>query len=385
MPSRKPSIPPRHQPGESPTKLEEEEAIQQELDCATSPSVTQKETKAASASPFFTADTAALCESIQLIRQQQQQQQQQQLATLLSQLSCKLDTFISKTQPGEAGPSEVRHSAPPRKEEEPIDVYSSDDDEEFYHEAPSGDYVPHALYRSRIGAGFAKRSPPDLAPDKPEYYTIDDQVTRHLASSKYSAKLTEYNLTVSQAFFSAIVLEAAKDACSAHADGDDKAVGILLHQIVNNLSVTTDLQKDRMFFLEVSSDPNAPCNKKDFAHDILRNNFVPSVREHGVSDTTAREFAHYEGQRRKAILGASAKAAAHRHLAASSGWAGSSSGGGSSSSKRTDPKTSRPKPAQGSSGKDSRQQRQPTAERAESDTKKGKEKKEKRVSFEDDA
>ena len=49
-------------------------------------------------------------------------------------------------------------------------------------------FFDHTFYRHKIGEGFSQRQPSDLAPSKPAYFNIDDQVARSLADSKFDAK-----------------------------------------------------------------------------------------------------------------------------------------------------------------------------------------------------
>ncbi len=67
------------------------------------------------------------------------------------------------------------------------------------------DYVNHIYYQDRIEEGFAKRYPSRLFfLSKQGYYAINDQVLRSLTSSEYSAKASEYTITVADALFSAV-------------------------------------------------------------------------------------------------------------------------------------------------------------------------------------
>ncbi len=65
-----------------------------------------------------------------------------------------------------------------------------DDEEESSEEDEVGEqrFVDHTYYRHKIGEGFAQRQPSDLAPSKPAYFNIDNQVARSLRDSKYAAK-----------------------------------------------------------------------------------------------------------------------------------------------------------------------------------------------------
>ncbi len=71
-----------------------------------------------------------------------------------------------------------------KREEEEEDQSSDNDDEEVGEQR----FVDHTYYRHKIGEGFAQRQPSDLAPSKPAYFNIDDQVARTPGDSKYAAK-----------------------------------------------------------------------------------------------------------------------------------------------------------------------------------------------------
>ncbi len=139
------------------------------------------------------------------------------------------------------------------------------------------DYVSHALYRDIIAEGFDKSSPSRSAPNKPTYFPIDDSVTRTLTVSKYSAKALEYSITVANAFYSSVT-RAALDNAIAAAIEDDNAVALcLIGQVSNNMAAIEELHRDKMFSLDLTSDPNSSATEQDFANNILRNEFTPGV------------------------------------------------------------------------------------------------------------
>ena len=121
-------------------------------------------------------------------------------------------------------------------------------------------------------------------------------------------------VTVANAFFAAITNEAQKDAIEAFEAGNYKATRRLSKKISINLGVTSDMQRDTMFFLNINSDPGATTKQKSFANDILRNKFTPGLIDRGGSSSTQGEFQLYEEQCLRATVGASAKAQANRHL-----------------------------------------------------------------------
>ncbi len=140
------------------------------------------------------------------------------------------------------------------KREENDEEETSDDDDK---EVGEYSFVDHIYYRHKIGEGFAQRQPLDLASSKPAYINIDDQVARTFGESKFAAKRQEYSIEVANAFFTAIANEVQKDALEAFEAGSYKTTQKLFKQVVNNLAATTDMQGDRMLFLNINSDPVA--------------------------------------------------------------------------------------------------------------------------------
>jgi hypothetical protein len=116
-----------------------------------------------------------------------------------------------------------------------------------------------------------------LAPNKPAYFPIDDPVTRTLTASKYSAKAQEYSITVANAFFASVTKASLDDAISAVLEGDEQSALTLLAQVSNNMAAIEDMHRDRMLFLDLTSDPNSSATERDYANNILRNEFTPGV------------------------------------------------------------------------------------------------------------
>ena len=54
------------------------------------------------------------------------------------------------------------------------------------------------------------------------------------------------------------------------------------------------LHRDRMLFLDLTSDPNASATEKDNAKNILRNEFTPGVQNKGGSSKANKNFAAYQ-------------------------------------------------------------------------------------------
>ncbi len=83
-----------------------------------------------------------------------------------------------------------------------------------------------------ISEGFENRAPSRQAPNTRAYLPIDDPVTRTLTTSKYSAKSSEYSITVANAFFPSVTKEALDDAIAANIDGGySETVATLLGQV----------------------------------------------------------------------------------------------------------------------------------------------------------
>ena len=240
----------------------------------------------------------------------------QQLHHLVSTLSDKVDDLSRKQnyeelQPEDNGENNIapshaddggRVTAGDEREDE-------DDEEESSEEDEVGEqrFVDHTFYRHKIGEGFAQRRPSDLAPSKPAYFNIDDQVSRSLADTKFSAKRQEYSVTVANAFFAAIANEAQKDAIEAFQAGNYKTALKLFKQVSANLGASSNMQGDRILFLNINSAPGATSKQKSFANDFLRNEFTPRVTDRGGSSSTQKKFQLYEEQCLNAPIGASAK------------------------------------------------------------------------------
>ena len=305
--------------------------------------------EAASASQPQNQDPSIFFETFSNVCQQQLEQQQhnQRLYGLIERITEKLD-LVSEQSISARDLLEARlqaprptedenHTAPGGQAQGSLNNGSNNDDDDDDDFAVL--YVDHTFYRHKIGEGFIQRQPSELAPAKPAYFNIDDQVTRSLNDTKTSARRAEYTVTVANAFYASIAHEAQKDAVEALEAGDVKNALCLLKQVSNNLGATRDMLTDRMLFLNINADPGATSKQKSFANDILRNEFTPGVEDRGGSSKTHKYFKLYEEQCLKAMLGASAKAQANRHLAAGSygngGGAGSSSSSSSANTKKS--------------------------------------------------
>ena len=191
----------------------------------------------------------------------------------------------------------------------------NDDDEE---QESATLFVDHTFYRHKIGEGFIQRKPSKLAPAKPAYFKIDDQVTTNLHEAKTSTRRVEYTVTVANAFNVSIFCEAQTDLVETHEAGDIMNAICLLKQVSDNLGAARDMLNDRKLFLKINADPGATSKQNSFTNDILRNGFTPRVEDRGGFAKTRRYFKLYEEQYLKATFGASAKAQANRHLVAES-------------------------------------------------------------------
>ncbi len=139
---------------------------------------------------------------------------------------------------------------------------------------------------------------------------------------------------MTNAFFASVTWASLDDAISAALEGDEKSSLTLLAQVSNNMAAIEDIHRDRMLFLDLTSDPSSSATERDFANNILRNEFTPGVQNKKGSARSNNIFAAYQTQYLKAPQFASAKACASRHLTFSSGsgyGAGSSGSSGSTS------------------------------------------------------
>ena len=307
------------------------------------PSGKDKLQASSSSDPHFRQPYVTSRDDEVLQRQAVQDEQLRQLFSIVSSLGSDVRTCISlvganenkrindttESDPSQKGKGKAasRSVSFAEFQEDDREVQDDDDDnnddDSDYEIGEVDDYVSHLYYRDRLAEGFDKRSPSRLAANKPAYFPIDDSVTRTLATSKYSAKAAEYSITVANAFFASVTRAALDDAIAATREGDTKSAAILLSQVANNMAAIEDLHRDRMLFLDLTSDPSASATEKDYANNILRNEFTPGVQNKGGSSKANKNFAAYQQQFLKATQFASAKATASRHLASSTG-AGSS-------------------------------------------------------------
>ena len=99
---------------------------------------------------------------------------------------------------------------------------------------------------------------------------------------------------MANAFFTSVTRAAVDDAITATNNGDAITAAILLDQVANNMAALEDMLRDRMLFLDLSSDPNASATEKDFAQNVLRNEFSPGVQNKGGSAKSNKVFAAFQ-------------------------------------------------------------------------------------------
>ncbi len=99
---------------------------------------------------------------------------------------------------------------------------------------------------------------------------------------------------MANAFFTSVTRTTVNDAISATNDGNINTAAILLSHVANNMAAFEDMIRDRMLFLDLSSDPNSSATEKDFANNILINEFTPGVQNKGGSARSNRVFTAYQ-------------------------------------------------------------------------------------------
>ncbi len=99
---------------------------------------------------------------------------------------------------------------------------------------------------------------------------------------------------MSNACFASVTDAIAEDALVAHLNGDASNTTILFDQVINNMGAIMDMQRDRIFFLDLTSDPASAPTQREFANNILKNEFTPTVQNKGGSARTNKKYAAYE-------------------------------------------------------------------------------------------
>ncbi len=112
----------------------------------------------------------------------------------------------------------------------------------------------------------------------------------------------------------------------------------MLRQVQANMGAIEDMHRDRMLYLDLTSDPGSSATERDYANNILKQDFSPGVQNKGGSARSNKNFAAYQQQFLKATQFASAKASATRHLASSTGvGTGTGSTGSGNGNKEPNP------------------------------------------------
>ena len=96
---------------------------------------------------------------------------------------------------------------------------------------------------------------------------------------------------MANAFFSSITRATHDDAIFAALEGEEQASLTLLAQVRNKMAAIEDMHRDRMLFLDLTSDPSSSATKRDFENNILRNEFTSGVQNKGGSARSNKIFA----------------------------------------------------------------------------------------------
>ena len=115
-----------------------------------------------------------------------------------------------------------------------------------------------------------------------------------LTASKYSVKAHEYSITVANAFFASVTRTTLDNAISAALEGDEDSSFTLLAQVSNNMAAIEDMHRDRILLLDLTSDPNFSATERDFANNVLKNEFTPGVKNKVGSTRCNTIFAAYQ-------------------------------------------------------------------------------------------
>ncbi len=96
------------------------------------------------------------------------------------------------------------------------------------------------------------------------------------------------------AFFASVTKAALDDAIEAKNNGGDpETVPIPLNQVQANMTAIEDMHRDRILFLDLTSDPNSSASEKDYANIILRKEFNPEDQNKGESANSNKIFSAY--------------------------------------------------------------------------------------------
>lgn len=275
-------------------------------------------------------------------------------SSLLSSVLERLDGLASRFSSLEArvdGPSQRGRTPPPTSLQDQAEDGDPPHQEEEYNDqravpsataripTTSTEFVPIALYRDKIRSGFERQRPISAGLDRPHYFAIDDPVTRHLTEKKHTARLSEYKTVNAYAFFIACANEALADIIGANRD---EAVTAALVQVLNTLSVTEDMLRDRRAFLQIVGDPASDDNMLDYARHVLSNDFNPVFEGIGASEENNERYQRYCSKVDSSIMAQAASTRASRRFETSTDSDKPTSGGRGKKGAQAPPKNTQP-------------------------------------------
>ena len=94
----------------------------------------------------------------------------------------------------------------------------------------------------------------------------------------YYAKASEYSsISAAHAFYAGVTRATLDYDIAATKEGDEKAASILLAHFSNNMAAIEDLHRDKMLFMDLTSDPNGSASERGYVNILLRKKFTPGV------------------------------------------------------------------------------------------------------------
>ena len=237
-----------------------------------------------------------------------------EVLVLLHRLSHRIDSIETNQQ----------HSAPPDPRAQPAEPTGTDPVDEHplaparasrRRSAPENSFVNHPDVRHRIAAGYEAQAPSALASLQPHVYFFNDEISRTLAGTRFSAKLSEYRLTCVNGFFLSCANQALLEVMEA-IDTVSPDVRSSLSEIYNTYMAIENIMRDRKTFLATQNDPNATQVMRAFSDTILRNRFEADFAAYGASADSVRSYDSFTDQVARSRLWATAKAEAQRELEA---------------------------------------------------------------------
>ena len=181
---------------------------------------------------------------------------------------------------------------------------------------PGPSYVNHGSLRQRIATGYEAQAPSPLAPLRPHMYMFNDEISRSLTGTRFSAKLTEYRFTCVNGFFISCANQALLELVETLDSIPVEVVRARLSKIYNTHSAIESLLRDRKTFLATQNDPSATQAMRAFADTILRNRFEADFAAYGASADSVETYDVFTEQVARSRLWATAKAEAQRELEA---------------------------------------------------------------------